>query len=190
MSETFKQEEKDKKQLEEEPKKKFVHLLDEEEVEVKKLKYEDIEETVNVMRKCAFDVTETEVENIVVYESSFGATVNRMVVGVGLAWPARLDSERMQIIGGQPNAIYLEDPAVLLAYEGRGIRRILVREREKEGQRKGFKYAIAYLYEDIPKGSIEDYIMEAGSQLEKLYLSEGYNFKRTERGILAIKRIG
>ena len=187
MVESFKQSEK--KQEAETPKKKFVHLLDEEEVEVKRLDAEDIEDCVKVMRKCAFDVTEVEVGNIIAYNKSFGATVNRMLVGIGLAWPAKLDLETKKISSGEPNAIYLEDPAVLLAYEGRGVRRILLKEREKEAINSGLKYTIGYLYEDVPKGNIAEYITEAGSALEKLYLSEEYEFVRTEKGILAFKKV-
>ena len=186
-SESFKQAEK--KQEVEAPKKKFIHLLDEEEVEIKKLDSEDIEDCVKVMRKCAFDVTEVEVGNIIAYGKSFGATVNRMLVGVGLAWPAKLELEEKRITSGDPNALYMEDPAVLLAYEGRGVRRILLGEREKETVRSGLRYAIGYLYEDIPKGDIASYITEAGSALEKLYLSEDYQFFRTEKGILAFKKV-
>ncbi|MEW6748473.1 MAG: hypothetical protein AB1295_02085 [Candidatus Micrarchaeota archaeon] len=186
--ESFKQSEK-KSEAAEAPKMKFVNLLDEEEVEVKRLDSDDIDDCVKVMRKCAFDVTEAEVGNIVVYEKSFGATVNRMLVGVGLAWPAKLDMDGMKIVNGEPNALYMEDPAVLLAYEGRGVRRILLAEREREAQRSGFRYAMGYLYEDVPKGNIADYITEAGSALEKLYLSEGYEFSRTDRGILAFKKL-
>jgi len=188
MVESFKQTEK--KPEVEAPKKKFVHLLDEEEVEVKRLGAEDIEDCVKVMRKCAFDVTEVEVGNIIAYGKSFGATVNRMLVGVGLAWPAKLDMESKKITSGEPNALYMEDPAVLLAYEGRGVRRILLSEREKETIDSKLKYSIGYLYEDIPSGDIASYITEAGSTLEKLYLSENYEFFRTEKGILAFKKVG
>lgn len=186
--ESFKQSEK--KLEAEAPKKKFVDLLDTEEVEVKRLDSDDIEDCVKVMRKCAFDVTEVEVGNIIAYGKSFGATVNRMLVGIGLAWPAKLDLDRKIITSGEPNALYFEDPAVLLAYEGRGIRRILLTEREKEAVSSGLRYSIGYLYEDIPKGNIADYITEAGSTLEKLYLSEDYEFFRTEKGILAFKDLG
>jgi hypothetical protein len=179
----------EKKTGEDGPKVKFIHLLDEEKVEIERLTEEDVEESVKVMRKCAFDVTEAEVSNIIKYGKSFGATVNRMIIGVGLAWPAKLDLEKKNITGGEANALYMEDPAVLLAYEGRGIRRILLEEREKEVGRSSYSYSIGYLYEDIPKGNIGDYITEAGSQLEKLYLSEGYEFFRTEKGILAFKKI-
>ncbi|MDD5171777.1 MAG: hypothetical protein PHF60_01955 [Candidatus ainarchaeum sp.] len=189
MSEqSFKQAEK--KEEADVPKKKFVDLLDSEEVEIKRLDLEDVEDCVKVMRKCAFDVTEVEVGNIVDYGKSFAATVNRMVVGVGLSWPAHLDFDGKKITSGEPNALYLEDPAVLLAYEGRGIRRILLKEREKEALSSGFKYAIGYLYEDIPKGdNVAHYITEAGSALEKLYLSEDYDFFRTEKGIMAFKKL-
>ncbi|VVC04868.1 Uncharacterised protein [Candidatus Bilamarchaeum dharawalense] len=186
--ESFKQTEKKKEA--EAPKKKFIHLLSEDEVEVKRLTMEDVEECVKVMRKCAFDVTEAEVGNIIKYGKSFGATVNRMVVGVGLSWPAYLDIRDMKITNNQPNSLYVEDPAVLLAYEGRGVRRILLKEREKEAQYSQYDYVMSYLYEDIPKENISDYIIEAGNQLEKLYLSESYEFARTEKGIMAYKRLG
>ena len=185
--ETFKQTEKKEEKEAEKP--KFMHLLDEDEVEVKRLELKDVEECVKVMRKCAFDVTEAEVSNIVKYGKSYGATVNRMIIGVGLAWPAKLDAESKLITSGNPNALYQEDPAVLLAYEGRGIRRILLAQREDEARKSSYKYSIGYLYEDIPKGDIADYIREGGSQLEKLYLSEGYDFFRTEKGILAFKKV-
>jgi hypothetical protein len=188
MESTFKVTE-EKKQEEDGSKIKFMHLLDEEEVEIKRLGDDDIEACVKVMRKCAFDVTEAEVGNIIEYGKSFGAAVNRMIIGVGLAWPAKLDLEDKVITSGSPNALYMEDPAVLLAYEGRGIRRMLLEEREREVSRSKLKYSIGYLYEDVPKGNIADYIMEAGSQLEKLYLSKDYTFFRTEKGILAFKQV-
>jgi hypothetical protein len=185
--ESFKQSEK--KSETEGPKKRFVHLLDEEQVEVKRLDMEDVEDCVKVMRKCAFDVTEVEVRNIIAYGKSFAATVNRMIVGVGLAWPAHLDSDTKKIMAGEPNALYLEDPAVLLAYEGRGIRRILLAEREKEAVDSGLRYTMGFLYEDMPTDDIAHYITEAGSALEKLYLSENYEFYRTDKGILATKKV-
>ncbi len=186
--ESFKTETK-KTEAETAPKKKFIRLLDEDEVEVKRLTTEDVEECTKVMRKCAFDVTDVEVANIIKYGNSFAATVNRMIVGVGLAWPAKLDIENRKILGGEPNSLYLEDPAVLLAYEGRGIRRILVKEREDEAVNMGFRFSIAYLSEDVPREGVETYILEAGNALERMYLSEGYEFFKTERGILAQKKL-
>jgi len=178
-----------KEEKKEEKKKEFLHLLDEDQVEVKKLDTEDLEDVVKIMRKCAFDVTEKEVEKIIEYGMSFGCYVNRMLIGVGLGWPASYDNEKRNITGGEYNSLYLEDPAVLLMYEGRGIRRILLREREKSAMEKNLIYTIAYLSEDIPKGSAVEYIKEAGSQLEKLYLSEDYEFFRTDRGVLAVKKV-
>jgi hypothetical protein len=189
MGETFatKKEEQLKK---EEPKKKFMSLLDEDQVEVKKLTKADTEEVVKVMRKCAFDVTESEVNSIVEYGMSFGAYVNRMLIGVGLSWMAIYDPEEKIIKSGEePDTLYIEDPAVLLAYEGRGVRRILLRTREENAREKGLKHTVAYLYEDLPKGSIVDFIKESGSQLEKLYLSEDYMFHKTEKGVLAVKQL-
>jgi GNAT superfamily N-acetyltransferase len=186
--ESFKKEEK-KATAAPVSKKKFIHLLDTEEVELKKLTDEDLEESVNVMKKCSFEVTPEEVKTIVDYQMSFGATVNRMIVGVGLAWAAHFDVDKKILTTDKPNCLYLEDPAVLLAYEGRGIRRILVKEREKEAKERGFKYVVAYLSEDLPKGNVAEYIVEGGTVLEKLYLTEEYEFLKTDRGILAFKKI-
>ncbi len=181
--------EKKKEEPKEEKKKEFIHLLDEDQVEVKKLDREDLEDVVKIMRKCAFDVTEVEVGKIIDYGMSFGCYVNRMLIGVGLGWPTSYDPEKRVIVAGEYNALYIEDPAVLLMYEGRGIRSILLKQRELAAQTANYDYTIAYLSEDIPKGSVVDYIKEAGSQLEKLYLSEEYEFFRTERGVLAVKRM-
>ena len=189
MEPAFTEKKDTKKELLKDKKKEFIDLLDEDQVEVKKLTLEEIEDAVKIMRKCAFDVTEGEVKTIIEYGMSFGAFVNRMLIGVGLSWPASYDFEKRTITGKEYNAVYAEDPAVLLAYEGRGIRRILLREREKEAISRNYTFSIAYLYEDIPKGSVVEYIKEAGSQLEKLYLSEDYEFFRTERGVLAVKRL-
>ena len=181
---------KEEKKTEEEPKKKsFVKLLDEDQVEIKKLDPEDSEDALKVMRKCSFDVTQGEIETILRYGFSYGCYVNRMLIGVGLAWSAHLDVETKTVKSGSSNALYLEDPAVLLAYEGRGIRRILLKAREDAAQSKLMKFSIAYLYEDVPKGEIVSLIKEAGSQLEKLYLSESYSFFKTEKGILAFKQL-
>jgi hypothetical protein len=135
-------------------------------------------------------VTDVEVRNIVTYGMSFGCYVNRMLIGVGLSWPAVYDPEAKLVRGGErTNAIYLEDPAILLGYEGRGVRRILLSQRESDAKAAGKAFGVAYLYEDMPRGSIVDFIKEGGSQLEKLYLSEGYEFFRTDRGALAVKKL-
>ena len=125
MEPAFTEKKDTKKELlkEKKDKKEFIDLLDEDQVEVKKLTLEEIEDAVKIMRKCAFDVTEGEVKTIIEYGMSFGAFVNRMLIGVGLSWPASYDSEKRTITGKEYNAVYAEDPAVLLAYEGRGIRR-------------------------------------------------------------------
>jgi len=182
-------EKKEEKEKGPEKKKKFLHLLDEDQTEIKLLDLSDLKDVVVIMRKCAFEVTDKEVEDILKYSLSYGSYVNRMLIGVGLSWPASYDPEKKALIEGENNAIYMEDPAVLLAYEGRGLRSVLLKAREDAGRRNNFKYAISFLSEDLPKESIESYIKEAGSSLEKLYLKEEYQFFRTEQGILTVKKL-
>jgi len=188
--EAFKVDEKvEKKEKKKKEKKKFLHLLDQDQTEIKILDAGDTKDAVKIMMKCAFEVGEKEVEDIIKYGLSFGSYVNRMLIGVGLSWPARYDSEKRTIVEGESNAIYMEDPAVLLAYEGRGIRSVLLKARENMGRTKKYSYAIAFLSEDVPKEGISSYIKETGSALEKLYLKEEFEFFRTENGILAVKKL-
>jgi len=188
MTEKFKTDEK-QTEAKKEDKKRFVKLLDSDQTEIKKLEEDDIEAVMKIMKKCEFEVTEKEVRDLISQGLSFGAYVNRMLVGVGLAWPASFDENELKIVTGTTNAIYNEDPAILLSYEGRGIRRILLLKREEEAVAKGFIYSIAYLYEDVPKGEVSSYVRETGSQLEKLYLSENYKFHKTKKGVLAMKKL-
>ncbi len=185
-TDTNQEEKKEKKDVE---KKKFNILLEEDNVEIKLLEEADVEEVVKVMRKCSFDVTDKEVSLITVYGMSFGAFVNRILIGVGLGWPANFDENQKKIMGGEANAIYMEDAAILISYEGRGIRRILLKERENEAKNRNFLYSVAYLSADLPKSGVDDYIKEAGSQVEKLYLSESYEFMKTDKGILVMKKL-
>jgi len=180
----------EKPEAEEKKKAKFVHLLDEDQVEIKCLDSEDVEDALKIMLRCSFEVTGDEVGKVIAYGTSFGCYVNRMLIGVGLGWPTAYDHAKKMIVGGNPNTLYLEEPAVLLMYEGRGIRRILLKAREQSALSSNYKYTMAYLSEDIPKGNVMDYIKEGGTQLEKLYLSEDYEFFRTSKGVLAVKRLG
>lgn len=169
---------------------KFARLFDEDQVEIKLLSAEDVDDALAVMKKCAFDVTKDEVFKVISYGTSFGCYDNRMLVAVGLSWPASYDSEKKALTtkGGQ-NALYLEEPAVLLMHEGYGLRRVLVKAREGLAKQRGFAYIIAYLDADTPKKSIEEYIKETGSQLEKVYLEQGFSFVSTQHGILAFKSV-
>ncbi|MEM4719851.1 MAG: hypothetical protein QXZ30_00215 [Candidatus Bilamarchaeaceae archaeon] len=181
--------------VEEEKKKekppKFVKLFDEDQIEIKLLGTDDVENTVAVMKKCAFDVTKEEVFKVIFYGLSYGCYDNRMLVAVGLSWPTVYDSDKKTIVAGEKyNALYLEEPAVLLMYEGRGLRKILVEEREKLAKSRGLKYVLALLDKETPRVSIEDYIKESGSQLEKIYLELGYKFIPTQYGVLAVKKVG
>jgi len=158
---------------------KFAKLFDEDQVEIKLLNSEDVNDVLSVMKKCAFEVTKEEVFKVISYGTSFGCYDNRMLVAVGLSWTT----------ADKPNALYLEEPAVLLLYEGYGLRKVLVKAREELARQRGFGYVIAYLDAETPRTSIEDYIKESGSQLEKVYLDFGFSFAPTKYGVLAFKKI-
>lgn len=169
--------------------KKLDLLSDIENVEIKKLEIADVDDVYLIMRKTLWEASKEQVADVIKANMSYGAYVERMLVGAGLAWTAHYNEKKECMAKGEPNALYLEDVALLLAYEGRGIRRILVEEREKEARNNGFQYVLAYISPDWQKGSLEDMIRERGNRIERAYLSQGYRFIRTKDGILAVKKL-
>lgn len=180
---------KDNKEPEYQKIRKMDLLAGVEEVEIGKLEPEDADEVHKVMRKALWECAKEEVLGVINYGMSYGAYVERMLVGAGLAWAVHYDEARGEISSGEPNAVFMEDVALLLAYEGKGIRKMLIEEREKEGKSRGFTYAIAYISPDWNEGDIGAQIMETGNRMERAYLSCGYSFKRAKNGVLAVKRL-
>lgn len=192
MSSPFKEKMFDEKRKEPEALrlKKMDLISDLENVEIKKLTMAELDEVHMIMRKTLWEASKQQIIDVLKAGMSYGAYVERMLAGAGLAWSAHYDEKKEKLVpGAEPNAIYLEDVALLLSYEGRGIRTMLVHEREKFGRAAGFQYAIAYISPDWPRGSLEDMILERGNRIEKTYQTEGYHFVRSKDGILAVKRL-
>lgn len=169
--------------------KKLDLFNDLENVEIKKLTLAELEEVHIIMRKTLWEVSKQQIANVLSLGMSYGAYVERMLVGAGLAWTASYDEKKKNVTQGEPNAIYLEDVALLLAYEGRGIRQTLIKEREKYASANDYVYTIGYISPDWPRGNLEDMIKERGNRIEKAYLTDGYKFVRTKEGILAVKHL-
>jgi len=169
-------------------KKKFHSPIDVEEVEIKKLDVDDVEEATRVMRKCMFTVDENEIKGIVEKNLSYGAFVDRILVGVALSWGVRFNPETREFEEGEENALFLEDDAILLAYEGRGIRELLIEKREEEGKEDGFAYAVAITSQFNPDEENVGKVMEQrGNKTEKVLMRRGYEFVKTRNGVVAYK---
>jgi len=190
MQNPFKEKMIEKKEQADVKPRKLELLSDLEHVEIKKLGQEEVKPIYLVMKKTLWEVGEAQVADVVKSGLSYGAYVERMPVGAGLAWPAFYDEARQSVGEGEPNAIYLEDVALLLAYEGKGIRDMLVAEREKAAKAKGFAYAIAFISPDWKPGDLREMIRERGNKAERAYLAMGYSFVRGRDGILAVKKLG
>ena len=167
------------------------YSFDTEQVEIKKLDEEDVEDVVSVMRKSAFEIgsaEKREIEGIIRQGFSYGAYVDRMLVGVALAWPLCFDEVEKVISNCQnPNAIYIEDLAVLIAYEGKGIREMLVSEIEKRASEEGLAFAVSIVGENPKEEDIISVIEERGTKAERFYLSKGYRFFKSGYGLAAYK---
>lgn len=166
---------------------------DEEEAEIKKLDIEDFDDVISIMRKAMFEIGKAEtrqIEGILKQGASYGAYVDRMMVAVGLAWPIAFNRATKKIGEGMANALYLEDVAILIAYEGKGIRQKLVRAREDGAKGMGLKYVVAIASEEVPKEEdVIQAIKERGTKIEKVYLERGYNFFKSKIGLIAFKEV-
>jgi hypothetical protein len=173
-----------------EKKKKFHSPTDVENIEVKKLDEDDVEEAASVMRKCLFTVTDDEIGGIVKKGMSYGGFVDRILVAVALSWGVRFNPESWEFEEGEENAVFLEDDAILLAYEGRGIRELLIEKREEERKGNGFRYAVAITSSINPDDArIGDVVQQRGNKTEKALLKRGYEFSKTRNGVVAYKEI-
>jgi GNAT superfamily N-acetyltransferase len=171
-------------------KKRFHSPVDMEEVEIKKLNSSDAEEAARVMRKCIFTVTDEEVLDIIRRGMSYGAFVDRILVGVGLAWGVSFNPETREFEEAKENALFLEDDAILLAYEGRGIRELLIEKREEEGKAQGFTCAVAITSQFNPEdANVGEVVRQRGNKTEKALLKRGYRFAKTQNGVIAYKEL-
>ncbi|HNT60959.1 MAG TPA: hypothetical protein PKJ97_03210 [Candidatus Bilamarchaeaceae archaeon] len=177
----------EKKEEKASPKMRVRSPIDMEEAEIKRLKPEDTEEVTVIMRKCLFSVTDDEVREVLKRNMSYGAYVGRMLVAVGLAWGTAYNPSNLQLEGGYTNAIFLEDDAVLLPYEGKGLRELLVDHREIEGRAREFKFAVTITTPLNPDGNVDDVISQRGTKTEKVLMKMGYTFYKTRAGVIAVK---
>lgn len=182
--------ETEKEPKEEQKKKKFRSTSDVEELEIKKLEEKDVEEATRVMSKCMFSVTEKEIGGIVERGMSYGAFVDRILVGVGLSWEVRFNPETWEFEEGEGNSIFLEDDAILLAYEGRGIRELLIEKREEEGREDGLEYAVAITSDTVSEEEkVDEVVGRRGNKTERALLKRRYKFSKTRNGVVAYKKL-
>ena len=180
--------EEEKKKIEEKPpalkRKEIVgYAIDSEKVEIKRLEMEDLEDVILILRKAQFQIGEKEkktIEDILKEGISYGAYVDRMLVAVALAWKVGFDGE--SLIEGS-NAVYIEEIALLTAYEGKGIREKLIEAIEKESE----EYIVGYAGESVE--DIDRYL-ESPNRLAKAYAKLGYKFRNMGEMLVAVKRVG
>jgi len=161
--------------------------IDIEEAEIKRLKAEDAEEVTNIMRKCLFAVTVEEVREVLKRDMSYGAYVGRMLVAVGLGWGAAYNPSNLELETGYTNAIFLEDDAVLLPYEGKGLRELLIDHREIEGRAREFQFAVTITSPLNPDSNLEEVVAQRGTKTEKALMKANYRFYKTRVGVIAVK---
>lgn len=173
-----------------EKKKKFHAPTDVEQVEVKKLDVDDVEEAAKVMRKCLFTVTDEEIGGIIKKNMSYGGFVDRILIAVALSWGVTFNPESWEFEEGEENAVFLEDDAILLAYEGKGTRELLIEKREEEGKERDFRYAVAITSQINPDDAkIKEVVQQRGNKTEKALLKRGYRFSKTKNGVVAYKEL-
>lgn len=177
----------DEKEEKREPKLRMRSPIDIEEAEIKRLKAEDAEEVTNIMRKCLFAVTVEEVREVLKRDMSYGAYVGRMLVAVGLGWGAAYNPSNLELESGYTNAIFLEDDAVLLPYEGKGLRELLIDHREIEGRARDLQFAVTITSPLNPDSNLEEVVAQRGTKTERALMKANYRFYKTRVGVIAVK---
>jgi hypothetical protein len=161
-------------------------------IEIKRLGEEDLEEVIKLMRKALFEIGKKEIkeiQDILNQGHSYGAYVDRFVIGVGLAFPIYFNrSDKTFNSEEAANALYMEDAAVLNDYHGRGVVEMLVEERERDAKVNGLEYVVGISGESI-KGDIRNEIDQGGTMMQKKYLLLNYRFANTDNGLIAFKRV-
>ncbi len=174
----------------EQKKRRFHSPVDMEEAEIKLLAREDVEEAGKVMRKCLFSVTDKEIEAIIAKGMSYGAFVDRMLVAVALSWAVRFNPDTKDFEQGEDNAVFLEDDAILLTYEGKGIRELLIEKREEEGGAHRLGYSVAITSQAHPQGeNVSEVVRQRGNKTEKALLKKEYKFFKTKNGVIAYRNL-
>ncbi len=154
-------------------------------VEIRPVTLDDLKDVIKIFEDAKFDITKGEVEHILKFGMSFGAFVNRQLVAVGLAWPAVFDPETTTLtVSDEPNALYLEDVAVLKKFEGRRIRSMLIIARETEAIKKGLDYVITQeskdpKLKDLLESAYVNYL-KFESENGKIYLAKHLDYPLME----------
>lgn len=174
--------EKEFKKIKIEP--KFEDL---EEVEIGKLTEEDFDEVFRLLTRVGWEVDKKDLLKILKYRMSFGAFVERMLIAVALAWPVHFDENSLVLKEGNENSLYLEEVAILLKYEGSGIRKRLILARENEAK-KNFAFTLSIL-EKISTQSSTLSIREERFCSAEIFKELNYTLIPLNDKIIAFKRL-
>ncbi len=146
-----------------------------ENIEIKRLSKEDKEDIKSLLKKEAIFIKDMDD----FFEYSFGAFLERMLIGVALVEEFSFKNE---------NALNIKYLEIILEFVGRGIKEKLIEEVEKEAKKKGFNYVIRKLdFSDLD--NLKEEIEEKGSLEERIYLKRSYKFDLLDGDVYAYKEI-
>ncbi len=168
------------------------YMADSEEVELKKLDEDDLEEVAKIVGKFGIEISSSVkalIKDILKKNASYGALVDRLLVAVSLAWPVGFDIESKAFNNEEENCLYIEDIFLLIAYEGKGIREKLLDISEEEARKRKLKYLAIITGNNPKEDDIFEYIKKRGTKLEMSLLNKGFKFARSEDGLVAFKEL-
>ena len=158
-----------------------------EHVEIKKLEEEDLDEALKIIGSFGIEINEElkkDLLEIIKEELSFGAYVDRVLVGVLLAFGVFYDGEEVK--ESPQNSSFIEDIYIINLYEGKGIREKLIEELIKESRERGLKYVL-FLEDKI----INPKEIDRERKIMRVLASFGFKFKINEKEnyTLALKEL-
>ncbi len=159
-----------------------------EKVEVKRLSEEDYEDVIALLRRRQYELTREvkgEIKRVLGLGYSYGAYVERALVGLVLAFPVGFDPVE-KAIGQGDNAVYMEEVVIALGFESKGIEERLIEEIERD--HKG-KYIISLVSDNPPEEDLIAWVERHGTEFAKELVRRGYSLVKHGLGLLAVKRV-
>ncbi len=176
--------------------KRLIKLLPKElskhDVEIKLLEEEDIDDVLHFLSHQHIDATKEEVLDVIKDKASYGAYVNRQLIGLVLSWPVCFERETKDLHnceeGEVANALYIQTIDVNDMYKDSGAYRALLEAEAEKASELKLKFLMV-LFEGKIKGPIEAYINGEATYKERFFYNEGFMFFNHVYGILAIRRV-
>ncbi len=157
-------------------------------VEIKLLDESDLKLVFKFLIERGSTVKKQQLRKLLSYKETYGAFVERRLVGVLVGEIIGYDGEEIYDEGD--NALFIYEPIIDDFYEGKGlVVQLLTHSMKKAVQNRGVEYIVCQLDDVLPPTNLEDVLKERGSKFGQILLKFGFEFIPYDDYTLAVKQI-